>query len=219
MKKIVLIVAGVVVVAAAAFGAYTLLNKDNNNNETQNQSTSETAPADSDNPTFNPTALTDQSFIANMTTTTGDKTLKAVIKSDGQGNLEYAGTINGAKSQLFFTKDAYYACTNGLCIKFPASQAGNASVDPSKYQYDQSQIDAWRAASTYQGQQACGDATCDVWKTTSDSGAVTIFVDSANKRIVKLVTSVDGGEMTIEYEYTDVTITPPKNARTLPSAN
>lgn len=218
MKKAIIIIVAVLVVAAGGFAIYKVTQKDDK--PASSTSDTQTQQSQSEGPVFNPAAVDDLEFTATVTTTSNGKTAKGTLKFDGQGNSEYNTTVHGQKSYIFMTKDAYYTCSGSTsnCIKLPISQAENAGVDPQEYEYNQEDINAWKSNATYKGQEACGNSTCDIWETTVEGqGTTTIYIDTNTHYIMKVTSVIDGTTSTIEYDYVDVTITLPKNAKTAPS--
>lgn len=211
------IIAAVVVVALAGGGAY-LLTKDDNGDKSS-ESTSQTANNQTGSEgNFSPVSTEGLEFKATLTTTKDGTNTVATIEQDDQKNIRYTATQGGQQVEIIYTKDAYYMCTAGNCIKYPISQQGSAGFDPGTYTYDASKLEGYKNNSAYKGQKSCPAGTCDVWSVTAGGYTSTIYVDTKTKRISQVESTVNGATTKIVYEYTDVTITVPTNAQTLPNA-
>lgn len=207
MKKVIIGIVVLLIVVAAGAGSFVFLRNDSSEDQVGGE-----------NP-FAP-ALTDgEALTATITATTnkGKKTV-TVMKLDGQGNSEY--TIGGTNnSRVVFTKDYYYTCGKGNCIKFSKDSENTFNTDPGAYDMSQSDVNKIRENVTHEGQKPCpdGNGTCEVFTTnklSSDGGTATIYMDTATKKIVEItIEDAAGSKTKIVYKYGAVTVDVPKNAK------
>ena len=202
---------GVIVAAVVVLGggAAYMLTKDDNG-ETEQTNTSQANQSTNAN-AFSPASTEGLEFTATITT---DGAGTATFEHDDKGSTRYVATTGGQQMEIIYTSDAYYSCQGHDCVKFPISQSSNSGFDPSQYTYDENKLASY-ASPAYKGQQSCESGTCDVWEVSAGGYTSTLYVDSSTKRITKVQGTVGGKTSTIVYEYKDVTITVPANARTI----
>lgn len=215
MKKVLIIGAVVVMVLFAAAGGYLLFIADDKEEATTSSQTETTSTSSE----FSPVSTEGVAMIATITTTQDGEKNAFVMKFDGEGVSEYTTEQNGESVRFVTTKEAYFMCNSQGCFKYSNTQAQTGATNPDEYEYSQSDIDAFKANSTYKGQKSCGDSMCDVWEVSNfnGSGTATFYLDTSSKRIMKIESTSNGSTTTIEYEYTDVTIEVPTDAQELPS--
>jgi len=158
---------------------------------------------------------TDGSFKATITTQTDSGQTQTVMEHDpSQSITKVTGTANGASYTYYYTNDAFYMCqTEDSCMKYASGSSFANAFDPSSYQYDQGQLDAYKNTSLYQGEKACPAGKCGVWEVAnSDSSKLTIYVDTATHRISQVESTVGTAKSTITYDFNPVSITLPANA-------
>lgn len=203
------VVIAVIIIGGAA--AYTLTKEDKtqpSQNSTQNAN---------DQASFAPQPTEGLEFKATITTSGAGAATQATIERDDKNNTRYVATTGGQQMEIIYTSDAYYSCQAGSCVKSPISQSGNSGFDPSAYTYDQNELAGYKNSSSYKGQQNCPAGTCDVWSVNAGGITSTIYVDTDTKRISQVENSINNATSKIVYEYTDVTINIPANARTMPT--
>lgn len=202
------VVAAVLLIGGGA--AYTLTKDDDS--PSQSSSGSQNTQSDA---SFAPQSTEGLEFKATITTTSGGNSTQATLEYDDKKNTRYVANTGGQQMEFIFTSDTYYSCQGGNCVKYPITQASNSGIDPSTYTYDQNELAGYRTGSSYKGRQSCPAGTCDVWSVNTGGTTSTIFIDTNTKRISQVEGSQGGATSTIVYEYTDVTINVPTNARSL----
>jgi len=211
MKK--RIVIGVIIAFLIGGGAVYFLTKSDkkDNSETKANSNSSQSSSGSD---FAPVSTKGLDFTATITSTGASGESTAKIEQDGD-KTRYVATADGQETQVIYTSDAYYTCTNGQCYKFAKTQSANSGVDVGSYEYDESEIANFRNTAAYKGKQDCPAGTCDVWSVTTAEETSTLYIDSKTKRISQVEGTNAGVTSKIVYDYKDVTIDVPQNAQTL----
>ncbi len=213
MKKLLI---AVVVIAILGGGAYfaTKGDKDTNQNQANTQTPATNQPSGSSN--FSPVSTEGLDFVATVTTTTKAGTSTAKLEQDGS-KTRYTIETSGQTSQFIYTKDTYYSCSGGQCFKYPISQSSSSGVDVKSYQYDKTQLDNLKKTAAYQGKKDCPAGTCDVWSVTIAGATSTLYLDSNTQRISQVETAIGANKTKIAYEYKNVSVTVPANAKTFPT--
>lgn len=174
---------------------------------------------------FAPASTEGTPYVANVKTTSGDKTVSATMTSDGQGNVNYAYQAADGNISLTYTPDAYYLCKGAdKCLKYVTTQQAASGVDPSTYEFDGTKLAELKNTAAYKGQQTCpspATGTCDVWSVTSASGGATttMYVNTENKRIVRTTTATGTTNSEVTYDYKNATVTIPTNYTTIPTSS
>ncbi len=210
MKKVLLIV---LVVLLLGGGAAYLLTKDDKNDQTPTNTESQPTTDTSSEPTasFSPLSTEGKDFVATVTTTTKTGTSTAKFEQDGT-KTRYTISTSNTNSQFIYTKDTYYVCGSGQCYKYTAKQSNSSGVDVKNYQYSGSELSSFKNSAAYKGKQSCPAGTCDVWSVTAGGITSTLYLDD-QQRISQVESSQAGTTTKITYEYKDVTISLPTNAK------
>ena len=197
-------------------GAAYMLTKDDDNGSSQNTSQSENQSGDNQN-AFNAASTEGLEFKATISTTSGGQATQATIEHDDKGSTRYVASAGGQQTEIIYTSDAYYMCTSGSCYKYSLSQTPGVNFNPKDYEYGADKLEGYKSGAAYKGKQSCPSGSCDVWSVSGGGGTTTLYVDAGTKRITQVETSISGATSKIVYDYTDVTITIPANAQTLPT--
>ncbi len=206
------VIAVIIVVVLAIAGAGYFVYQ--NNNETEDTaSTSNQAPEN--DIVFDPIASQDLSFAATISGTQEGELFQATMESDGEGNFQMTSMFDGQETRIITTKDAYYTCTGDDCIKMPQSQNTANDYNIDSYVYTDEDIESYQENARYEGRGECPAGTCDIWVVTEAEGTSKIYIDSSSRRISQIETEADGESSKIVFEYKDVTIQVPVNAREL----
>lgn len=219
MSRTGIIGAVVAVALIGGGGAYLLANNDDNDKKssdmTLQSSTDQTSSSDN---SFAPVATKGLPFVATITNSGTSGNSESKIEHDGKDKTRYTSSAGGQQTEIIYTSDAYYLCSNGAnCIKYPVSQSGSSGFNPADYQYDQEKLGGYKNNASYKGTQDCVAGTCDVWSVSTDGLSSTIFIDTKTKRISQVENSQQGITSKIVYEYKDVTINVPANAQAAPT--
>ncbi len=216
MKKVLIIGAVIVLVLGVAAGGYFLFFNGEESTTTNTSSQTENTASTNE---FSLALTQNVPMVATISTTQDGEKNTFVMSFDGKGNSEYEVEQNGEQVRFISTKTDYYMCNTQGCFKYANTQEQTGTSNPDEYEYDQTEIDAFKANSTYKGQQSCGSGTCDVWEVAnfSGGGTATLYIDSTSKRIMKIESAFNGSTTTITYDYKDVTIEVPADAQELPS--
>lgn len=210
MKKLVPIV--IAVVAVAGVTGFFLTKDSSDSTSGTKKSTSSSA--------FDAVATAGQSFRLTISNegTDGKKT-RAVMEADAKtGAVRYKATGTDEAMSFVYTKDAYYMClAEDNCYKYALGQGSGAAFDPSSYQYDESKLSSFKTSSTALGEEDCPAGRCDVWKITTNGTDAKVYIDTKTKRVSQVVSTVNGNISTAAYEYTDVTVAIPANAKEIPA--
>lgn len=182
---------------------------DANNNNTISQSQNDDVNA------FNPLSTEGLSVV--MTITSSNQEGEGVFEFDGEGNSRYVATQNGQAIEFIITSDGYFTKAGDQWIKYPTTASTQSGIDATAYQYDDSELTAYRNTAVHQGQQSCSAGTCDVWAYSAGGAESKIYIDTDTRYISQVETSANGQTSTVTYEYKDVTITPPTDYQELPS--
>lgn len=212
-KGLIIGIVAAVIIGGGAMAYFAMQDDDGSSDDTTNTSQNQ----DNDgNPTFNAAATDNRDFVATISSGVegGDSSFEYDVDSK---SFRYKASASGQSIETIITPDAYYSMANGEWIKYPT--ATGSGVDPESYQYNTSEIDAYRGTSNYVGRESCSAGTCDVWRTTSAGAESTLFIETGTGYIVKVETTLDGKTSSIEYDYKSVTITPPTDFQELPSFN
>lgn len=168
------------------------------------------------NKAFAPLDMTETEFEATVEgTDTDGNSYEMLLQYDGEGRSRMSGEQNGTRFETIFTADAFYSCQGENCVKFPVTQTESAPFQPGEYVYQDEDYDTFRDNANYLGRQDCPAGTCDVWEVTEDGYTTKLYIDD-NQRISQVKgDDGSGGEVTITYEFKDVTINIPANAQTI----
>lgn len=200
---------------ALAFNYFNANDAEQSASDTSNQ-----AETTDEGASFNPQGMEGVSFVATINGTTEDGEINATMEHDGQGSTRLEMTQAGRDFELTLTPDAVYSCESETCIRFDTDQAsGAAFLDPSEYTYDDEEFDDFRDDANYLGQESCPAGTCDVWEIEDDETIARMYLDTSTSRISQVTSDGPDSEITVVYDYRDVTITPPENVQELPSFN
>lgn len=209
-KKLIAVVALVLVLGG---GAAVYLSKNNKSDNASSSNGQSSGASNSTSNQFNAVPTTG-SFKATITTQTDSGQTETVMEHDPDQNItKVTGTANGQSYTYYYTSDAFYMCqTDDSCMKY-ASGTNFANVfDPSTYEYDQGQLDAYKNTSIYQGEKDCVAGTCNVWQVTnSDDYQFTMYVDKATQRISQVESTTGTTKSSIVYDFSPVSITLPTN--------
>ena len=215
MKKLIIIGAAVLLLGGGA--AYLLTKGDDEpSNQNQTNTQTDTGSQSSTSGDFSPVSTQGLDFVATVTTTTKTGTSTAKFEQDGD-KTRYTISANDVQSQFIYTKDAYYTCNGDQCFKYASSQSSNNGVNTEDYQYSASQLADFKNSATYQGKKDCPAGTCDVWSVTFTGSTSTIYIDTQTKRISQTESTIAGNSTKLTYDYQDVTVNIPTNARTFPT--
>ena len=216
MKKILI---GIAILLLLGGGAYFLTKGDDDANQAETQTNTQTSTDNqsSSGSNFSPVSTEGQDFVATITTSSTAGTSTAKFEQDGS-KTRYTLSSNGQESQFVYTKDFYYSCSSGTCYKFPISQSSSSGVDAKSYSYTQEQLASYKNSATSKGRQDCpGGGTCEVWSVGTTTASTTLYIDVNNQRIRQVESTIGGATSKITYEYKDVTIAIPANAKSLPT--
>lgn len=209
----------IIVLVLIGGGAAYFATKDSDNDSDKNKANSSQTSSNSGSSTnaFNPASTEGLEFKATLTTTGTTGSTEATIEHDDKGNTRYVASAGGQQTEIIYTSDAYYICTGSNCLKYPASQSSSSGFNPADYTYDQSKLSGYKNGAGYKGQKSCASGTCDVWSVNAGGFTSTIYVDRTTKRITQVDSTIAGNTTKIVYDYSDVTITVPANAQTIPT--
>ena len=206
-------VAAVVIVGGGA--AYLATKEDNNGAQNTSQQSSGNSTAGEG--TFAPVSTKGLAFEATISTAGGPSEIsEAKLEYDGKDKTRYSAIVNGNTTQFIYTTDAYYSCADNECLKFPNTQSGTSGFNPSDYEYDEAKIADRKDKSTYKGKKDCPAGTCDVYEVNVDSAVSTFYIDTKTKRISQVEGTVSGVTSKIVYNYKNINIEVPANAKELP---
>ncbi len=217
MKKKVIII---VVVLLLLGGGYWLMNRDKNDDASNNAQPA-ASTSGTNNSAFDALATNGASYAATITATANGKTTSATMEYDkNTGAIKYSAGSGSSAATVIYTKDAYYICqTASKCYKYPISGSNSSGFDPSSYEYSSDKLNSLRNTAVDKGTMSCPAGTCHVWQVSVGGYTSTIYIDTATKRISQVEGTTAAGSSKIVYEYKDVTVTPPANAKTLPTGN
>jgi hypothetical protein len=197
-------------------GVFFFLNRDDSgsSNSESSQSASEVAENNSnnENPTFEPLATTDESFVVELETSSEGTPFVGTISYDGNGNSLFEGTFNDDELKFYDVDGKFISCQNDICFALPDGQNG---VDRSTYEFDAETINDFRNDAVYAGKADCPAGTCDKW-TVNNQVVDTVFYVSEDGRISKAEGTTGGSTFTAVFSYEPVTITAPENVREFP---
>ncbi len=208
MKKIILLVVGVVFTAGVGFGVYSLVYKSSDDS-------TRTVVGGVSTKKFNPVNSANSQFVATTTIEGGSGPVTSTtVEHDGKDAWLSKTTVNGTTSQALFTKDAYYTNIAGQWFKSSSVKAFASD----SYELTPAKLAEFQAAVKDKGSASCPSGTCELWEAENYKGndKLSFYVRSDNK-IDQLVTVIKGKTIKIGYEYKPVTITIPTDAKTLPS--
>jgi hypothetical protein len=208
------LVIGVVVAAVVGVGAVIYFaTQGEDNGDTANNSANQSDQS-GDAPLFNPTGTNGLDFVGLISGSgaEGDITFEYDKDSD---SFRYLASSNGEAIETITTPDAYFAMAGGEWIKYPANTS--SSFDAAEYQYDDDDLNTYQGSSIYAGTEACSTGTCHVWRHTAENTETTLLVDTETNYIVRVSAKVGEQTSVIDYEYKDVTVTPPTDFQELPA--
>jgi hypothetical protein len=196
-------------VAAMVVGGGVVAYVATQNDDDANQNGNGAQTQDGDTPQFSPVSTEGLDFVGTITGAGQEGEVTFEYDKDSQ-SFRYIASSNGEAIETITTPDAYYAMTGGRWIKYPTGT--NSGFDPESYQYDDGELANYQGNSAYQGTESCAAGTCHVWRTTSEGSESTLLIDTDTGYIVRVSTTTGGQTSSIDYEYKDVTITPPADA-------
>ena len=223
------VVAGVIIVAGGAFALLSNNDSDtgstNNSNGSNNTDGNQQSSNNSSTPVTNTGSPIDLDIsplvgpyrITVSTVDADGRTTDATSDIDANGNIETTITDDEQVSSLIYHNgDAYVkAPTEAAYTRFP-SNGSTPAVGELDVGFSQEDIDELSTFNIIdKGTDSCTNGTCQVYEytdpDTGDTGTVKITTDS--KRLSDIeVTSADGEESTIAYDYNvSFTVTPPDN--------
>lgn len=215
MKKALLIGGAVVLVLAAAGIGFLLFGNNSEDSGSSNQNEQQAETNQNDN-LFSAVPTDDLEFEATLSGETGDTSYEAVILSDGEGNSKYSGQSNGEQFEMYSLNDgSSIVCNGGTCFKVNGSEA-QTPVSADQYEYTGDDLTNFRDMVEYQGEASCPAGTCSVWRYDENRAVVEIYLADDGKISKLTTTSQDGDKFEIEYEYKEVSVTPPANVRSIP---
>lgn len=135
-----------------------------------------------------------------------DKTKNSNVTVDyvSDKNWKIVSKSSEGTSEVVFTGDYQYLNNGGKWTRIPYS-AGNTdnttSIDA--YNVSNDDIQNYKDNSTQQPDEACGSATCEVFKVTNPSGfdTATIYINKSNGNFTKLVYQKGSTTTTVEYDF------------------
>ena len=215
-KQIIIAVVVVLLIIGGIFIAKGSSSKDKSSTSKSSSSSNSNNKSDGG---FNAIANTDQSFVATITSTIGDKSYVATMESDAKtGAVKYVSNAQGENMTFIYTKDTYYMCMSATkCYKYKLGEGSGATFDPSSYKYDSTKLDEYKSTSTSGGTKACKAGTCDVWKVKAGNYESLILIDQRTKRVSEVQSTTAAGGSTIVYEYKDVSVEIPTTAEEVPT--
>lgn len=186
--------------------------KDNATSSNNSNQTKTTAGA------FDALPTTGTSFVATITSTNNGKSVESKMEYDQKNDaVRYTTAIGDSESSYVFIDDAYYICQSASkCFKYPASQGSTSGFDRKAYEYSNDELAGFKNTSVDGGEGACPAGTCRIWKVANGGYESSVYIDTKTKRISQVESTSAAGSSKITYEYTDVTVTAPKNAQELP---
>lgn len=162
-----------------------------------------------DTPQFSPVSTEGLDFVGTISGAGQEGEVTFEYDRDSQ-SFRYVASSNGQAIETITTPDAYYAMAGGRWIKYPTGT--DSGFDAENYQYDDGELASYQGNSAYQGTESCAAGTCHVWRTTTEASESTLLIDADTGYIIRVSTTVNGQTSSIDYEYKDVTITPPADA-------
>lgn len=169
-------------------------------------------------PAFNPVSTEGRDFEATFSGSQAAGTSSFEYDADNKAVRFIAGE-GDQEIETITTPDAYYARTGDKWIKYPVA---SSTFDAEAYQYNEQELGTYQNSSTshYTGVQDCSgpSGSCHVWEFGAGADT-TIYLDTGNGYIVKVVSEANGQTSTVEYDYKTITITPPSEFDELPAFN
>lgn len=210
------VIAAVLLVGGAA--AYVITRNDDEPTGNQTNTSEQTDDHHDDDPVFNPISTEGRDFEATFSGSQASGSSSFEYDADNKA-VRFIAAQGDNEIETITTPDAYYARTGDEWIKYPVA---SSTFDAESYQYDEQELGTYQnsAASHYAGVQDCSgpSGSCHVWEFGAGS-ETTIYLDTGNGYIVKVISMANGQISTVEYDYKPVTITPPTEFKELPAFN
>lgn len=205
------VIAAVVGVLIVGGAVWMLWINDNDNSTTGTNESSSNQTSQQTNRTFNPLPNTGRDVVTRVEATSGNSVFE--YDADTQ-STRFTTEGDGGDSVIFLlTPGAYFTQAGGQWIKYPTTN--NPGFDAGAYQYDDDRLDEYRP--NYKGTESCGDAVCDVWENTVEGTTGTFYIDQST-RLIKKISTIQNNEIVVmNFDYTDVVITPPTDYQELPT--
>lgn len=166
---------------------------------------------------FNPLPMDEVGFRATLTGTSNEGPVDAIMEYDGEGSSRFESTQNGQVMEFIITPTAAYSCENSNCVMFDTTTDNMSFFNPEDYTYGDGDYATFRDEAVYLGREDCPAGTCHAWEVEDEDTTSLIYIETQTTRISQVVSSGPDGDITVTYEYEDITITPPENAQALPS--
>lgn len=145
---------------------------------------------------------------------------RSVLEYAADGNWRaYDTDIDGVRSSANIYADGRYYIENSADLVWDEVPAGAIPLgdEVETYVLDDDQIQAYNMASLQLEDELCGTARCSVWesKTLDGEDTLVIRVSKSTRKIHDITGITTGGNFIAIYDYRDVDISAPENARLL----
>jgi len=221
-NKAIGILVALLVIGAGTFAYFAAQDTPDNNEESSNSQNQSASNGQEALATFDPVLAEGVSYVATISGTSEGQPVQGTIESDGQGNSKFSFSQGEESGDLYLTSEATYSCSkNEGCVKFDRTNGNTNGFDealnPSRFDYSEEDFKSFKDQATYEGRQSCPAGTCDTWTVVDEQGYESkIYLDDSN-RVSQVEGKDETSNITLTYEYRDVTITPPANAQEIPS--
>jgi len=215
-KKVIIgIIIALVIIGGGV--AYLAINQTTTKDDKTGQTDSTDTADDSKTSVFAPTTTSGKDFVATIEAEGADVPISTFEFDADSKAVRYKTTQQDESVESITTADAYYLKTPQGWVKYDTGTGKNSGVDPETYQYNKEKIAEVKSTSTYDGVKKCGDETCKVWKISNDGGSESaVYVSTKTNYVVKVVSTFGGKTSAISYDYKDVTVDVPTDAKELP---
>ncbi len=185
----------------------------NSNNNEQN-----TEIVDSNDKNFDAVSNNNISYLATITNKDADKVYVSTVEFDSNSKIsKYNAEIGGNKATIYFTENDYVFCqTEDNCIKYSSNNINGSSFDPNTISFGEKQIEELKTTSSYKGTANCAYGECDIWKINREGLESIFYIDTETKRIAKFETQTPTGSAEVQYDFKEISLSLPENARTIP---
>lgn len=222
MKSKFIILIALVVLIGGGGTAYMLSRNDGaetgNSQTADNDATTADPKEDGDQPTFQPLATENESFVATMEVTSPNEadTFSGTVERSKAGEIKFTGVQSGQAVELYLTAAGEnIVCQDSQCYKLSNGTSALSDID---FTANDEELAGYKDSASYKGSESCIGGTCDVWEyTDKDNSQVTVYIQKGTNKVVELRgTDTDGSKIKMTYDYKDVTITIPENVESLP---
>ncbi len=213
MKRVAIAAIVALLLVGAGVAAYFYIQSSNTTPSTTSNTSDET-------PTFRPEQTAGMSFVATYTAKSKDSEITTgIIEVNSAGDSKYTGKAAGKEFTSYSVANVYVSCVDGTCIKL-ASNNNQESIANSEYRYSDEDFAKFSSNAEYKGKKDCPAGSCQAWEVVNEDTTTMLYIDNQNRLSQLKGERNNGSSYSITYEYKDVTVTLPKNIKTIsvPSA-